>query len=374
MGIGRVRAVALVCALGALFGLGVTAPAHAAEYPSWDEVEAARGNAGATAATIANLSALLDGLQAEAASLGDVAVARGAEAELAQQQADRAASVASSLSDQADAAAKVATRSNAQASEIAAALYRSGGADLTGTLLLVSAKDSEGLLSRLGSLDRVGGRLTLALESAQVDRNQAEALSQQAMVAKSERDRLSADAATALATAQTAADAANAAVAQQQANLSQLYEQLASLKNTTVELEQQYRIGLESGNDPGAGGGGGDGGGGGVITPPGSDVNDPTAARYFAFAQLSAMGFGEEQYSCILWLWNRESGWRTNAYNASSGAYGIPQSLPGSKMAAVGADWRTNYQTQVRWGLIYIQGRYGSPCDAWAHSEAVGWY
>jgi hypothetical protein len=220
----------------------------------------------------------------------------------------------------------------------------------------------------------VGGRLTLALEDAEADRNQAEALSDQAVVAKTERDRLSDEADAAAATAKAAEDAANAAVAQQQANLSQLYEQLALLKNTSVQLEQQYRIGQETGNEPAAGGSGGGSGDGGAIAVPGSDVNDPTAARYYAFAQLSAMGYGEEQYSCILWLWNRESGWRTNAYNASSGAYGIPQSLPGSKMAAVGADWRTNYQTQVRWGLIYIQGRYGSPCAAWDHSESVGWY
>ena len=78
--------------------------------------------------------------------------------------------------------------------------------------------------------------------------------------------------------------------------------------------------------------------------------------------------------SCLLWLWNRESGWRTNAYNASSGAYGIPQSLPGSKMGNYAADWRTNYETQVMWGLLYIDGRYGSPCSAWAHSQSTGWY
>jgi hypothetical protein len=88
----------------------------------------------------------------------------------------------------------------------------------------------------------------------------------------------------------------------------------------------------------------------------------------------ASFGWGSEQGPCLIWLWNRESGWRTNAYNASSGAYGIPQSLPGSKMANYAADWRTNYETQIMWGLIYINGRYGSPCAAWAHSESVGWY
>ena len=72
-------------------------------------------------------------------------------------------------------------------------------------------------------------------------------------------------------------------------------------------------------------------------------------------------------------LWNRESGWRTTAQN-SSGAYGIPQALPGSKMASAGADWRTNAATQIKWGLGYISGRYGTPCGAWGHSQSTGWY
>jgi hypothetical protein len=91
-----------------------------------------------------------------------------------------------------------------------------------------------------------------------------------------------------------------------------------------------------------------------------------------AFAQ-SLVGSGT-QYQCLVLLWNRESGWNYKAENASSGAYGIPQSLPGSKMGSVAADWRTNPQTQIRWGVNYIHSRYGTPCSAWAHSESVGWY
>ncbi len=76
----------------------------------------------------------------------------------------------------------------------------------------------------------------------------------------------------------------------------------------------------------------------------------------------------------LVWLWNRESNWRWWAENPYSGAYGIPQSLPASKMASVGADYRTNAVTQITWGLIYISNRYGTPCAAWDHSEAVNWY
>ncbi|WP_246115561.1 lytic transglycosylase domain-containing protein [Trebonia kvetii] len=80
------------------------------------------------------------------------------------------------------------------------------------------------------------------------------------------------------------------------------------------------------------------------------------------------------QFSCLDSLWQQESGWNVYAENPSSGAYGIPQALPGGKMASAGSDWQTNPATQIRWGLGYIQGSYGSPCAAWGHEEAFGWY
>ncbi|MHB1234730.1 MAG: aggregation-promoting factor C-terminal-like domain-containing protein, partial [Microbacteriaceae bacterium] len=86
-----------------------------------------------------------------------------------------------------------------------------------------------------------------------------------------------------------------------------------------------------------------------------------------------ARGWDESQFSCLVALWPRESHWNVYASN-SSGAYGIPQALPGSKMAVYGADWATNPATQIAWGLGYVQSRYGTPCGAWAHSQATGWY
>ena len=80
------------------------------------------------------------------------------------------------------------------------------------------------------------------------------------------------------------------------------------------------------------------------------------------------------QFDCLDQLWTRESEWQVQNTNPSSGAYGIPQSLPASKMAAAGDDWRTNPETQIRWGLGYIDGRYGSPCAAWSHSQSYNWY
>ncbi len=89
---------------------------------------------------------------------------------------------------------------------------------------------------------------------------------------------------------------------------------------------------------------------------------------------LSAFGWRASQFSCLEPLWYHESGWNQSAVTPSSGAYGIPQALPGAQMASAGADWKTNPATQIRWGLTYIHGRYGSPCGAWAHEEADSWY
>jgi hypothetical protein len=80
------------------------------------------------------------------------------------------------------------------------------------------------------------------------------------------------------------------------------------------------------------------------------------------------------QFSCLSALWGQESSWDVYAENPSSGAYGIPQALPGSKMASAGADWQADAATQISWGLNYIRASYGSPCAAWDHEEAAGWY
>lgn len=85
-------------------------------------------------------------------------------------------------------------------------------------------------------------------------------------------------------------------------------------------------------------------------------------------------GWSGDEWQCLDALWQRESNWNHLAKNSSSGAYGIPQSLPGTKMGSVAADWQTNPTTQITWGLNYISGRYGTPCGAWQHSQARGWY
>ncbi len=95
------------------------------------------------------------------------------------------------------------------------------------------------------------------------------------------------------------------------------------------------------------------------------------SARSIAAADY---GWGADQFSCLDSLWTKESGWDYRAYNASSGATGIPQALPGSKMATAGADWQSSAATQIRWGLGYIAAAYGTPCSAWGHSQVTNWY
>jgi len=103
-------------------------------------------------------------------------------------------------------------------------------------------------------------------------------------------------------------------------------------------------------------------------------VNTPDGARAAARDMAaSRYGWGDDQFQCLNSLWNKESSWNYQAYNPS-GATGIPQALPGSKMASAGGDWATNAATQIAWGLGYISSVYGTPCSAWGHSQATNWY
>jgi hypothetical protein len=111
---------------------------------------------------------------------------------------------------------------------------------------------------------------------------------------------------------------------------------------------------------------------GGQVT----QVEDLTSQdpRTIARAMLADYGFGSEQFSCLDSLYNSESGWNVHADNPTSSAYGIPQALPGSKMASAGSDWADNPATQIRWGLGYIRDTYGDPCSAWSFKQGNNWY
>lgn len=103
-------------------------------------------------------------------------------------------------------------------------------------------------------------------------------------------------------------------------------------------------------------------------------VDDPAGAQAYAAAQLGTYGWAANEMQCLQKLWTKESDWKTTATNPSSGAYGVVQSLPAEKMASAGADYRTNYRTQINWGLNYVKERYGSPCGALNFHYANNWY
>ncbi len=107
------------------------------------------------------------------------------------------------------------------------------------------------------------------------------------------------------------------------------------------------------------------------------DISDFPVATSYSIAQLQAMArqiVPSGQFQCFSNIVDHESDWNYKAVNPSSGAYGMFQALPGSKMSSVGADWRTNPATQIKWGLNYMNDRYGSPCEAWSFWQANNWY
>ncbi len=113
---------------------------------------------------------------------------------------------------------------------------------------------------------------------------------------------------------------------------------------------------------------------GALRIPPATDVQKGTNRALGQQMALDLYGWTGDQWACLDNLWMHESHWSHTSQNVSSGAYGIPQALPGSKMAVYGADWQTNPATQIKWGLAYIQGRYATPCGAWGHFTTHNWY
>lgn len=111
-----------------------------------------------------------------------------------------------------------------------------------------------------------------------------------------------------------------------------------------------------------------------ALAPAARDAVRAQRARDIARRMLRSFGWSRRQFKYLNWLWDRESGWTVHAENPSSGAYGIPQAVPGSKMASAGPNWRTSAKTQIRWGLGYIRATYDSPRRAWEHEAFAGWY
>lgn len=446
------RLLAVSVAAGFLLATAVTAvPAQAEDappsgFPSWADVEQAKGNAAATAVEVTKVSQMLDSLEAEAGVLGTAAVKAGANFALTQRQLDAATAEVGVLGAQAARAAEQSEKYKKDAVAVAVQSYKSGGAGL-GLFATISALESPDSLNGVDMLHQVGERAAIKQASANEAQAAASALEKTRKGAEAAQKELTA----AASNSRDAAVAAQTAVTEQldakKTQSTTLVAQLASLNNTTVAKEQEFRQGqleiaayneaqeakrqaaadeaarraeaerqrieaerqkpapqqpaanpvpnpapepapgaqpepapnpvapvpppVPADPDPDDGYIPID-----VLLPniPGGAVNDPAGAQAYASTRLAGHGWGQDQFQCLVQLWERESNWRTNATNPYSGAYGIAQALPPGKYAATGSDWLTNYRTQVDWGLGYIQDRYGSPCGAWGHSESVGWY
>lgn len=386
------RPIAALLALAALVaGASAAPPAYADDYPSWQDVQNAQGNEQATQDQIAKVESALSATQQKAADASTAAMKAGQTARTARTEAQDAATRADRLTAQASAAVQAAQQTHEQAGTVIAGRARMEQAAPLSVRLLTSA-DPDQLLSRLGVLQRLDETWATLGEHAVATQGVATSLQEQAQAARSARDRLAAAAEQAAAQAKAAADAESAAVLDLQGHVTTLYAQLAALKNTTADVERRYRIGQQvaeqereaaaaaaasgsSSSSDGGSGGAAANGGGSADSGGGGGVNvDPEGAQAYAAGQLVNYGWGQDQFPCLYRLWMQESSWRADALNPDSGAYGIPQALPADKLAAAGADWRTNGDTQIDWGLSYIQNRYGSPCGAWSHEVAHNWY
>jgi septal ring factor EnvC (AmiA/AmiB activator) len=373
-------------------------------YPSWADVQAAKGNAAAKSAEVQKINALLDGLEQQASSLGAAAVKAGLAYAVARNNLDASTAKLNALKEKTDKAHATAAKLRRETGTLAAQDYMTGGINL-GPFQVMDTLQSQDGLQKLDMMQIVTRRTTDTYNSSRAAEAVASSLDQQQAVVQTENQRLTGEAQAKLGAAQDAQRAAQQKVAEETKYSHTLVAQLASLKNTSAAVERNYRAGVEAkaayeaqqearrraaeaaaakaaaaaaaaaaeatasavppSSPPAT-----------VVLPdiPGGAANDPGGAQAYASTQLSAHGWGGDQMTCLMNLWNQESSWMTNATNPSSGAYGVAQALPPEKYSSTGSDWLTNYRTQIDWGLGYIAGRYGSPCGAWDHETSNNWY
>ncbi len=361
------RASALVgAALLAILVIAPAAPAQADDYPSWAEVQAAKANAAAAAAEVQKIDAAVAQVQAKANAAAAAELTAASAYTAAESALQAATAKLSTITDQVTSAKSDAAQAKQQFGRFIAQLGTISGGELT-TRLLLSPGSHGHLLDELQSLSQLSRRTSQLQAYALQKQNLVVSLQAQAKKAEQLRATAEADADTKLQAAQAAQAAAQTELAADEAESQTLYAEAASLKNTAASEQAQYYQGIEAGQN---------GGGSDMDLDISGVVADPAGAQAYARGAIGAYGWGSDQFGCLVQLWNIESGWRANAYNRSSGAYGIPQALPANKMLSAGDDWLTNGDTQIDWGLSYIRGRYGSPCAALSFelSHTPHWY
>ena len=354
------RALTIVVGGSLLLTLGLAGPAAADEYPSWDDVLAARQNEADTTAAIKEIEGILAQLESEASELGRAAQVKGEEYNAAVYALDAASAKATRLQDQATDAEKRAEASIRRAGQLIAQFARTGGGSVSLGLLL--SPDSSDLLNSLGTMSKLTEQSSLIYQQATLDQNLAQSLTDEAKVAESQRKTLAADAQLALDAAKTSADAAVARVAEQKTASDQMYAQLAALKGTTAGVEQAYQVGLTEAAEQAA-----------QPPPPPAPSNPPNppppapngsavqGAIAFAYAQIGDMyllgGSGPDRWDC--------SGLTKAAY-ASVGVY-IGAHVVSSQYYTMANQGRLVPLGQIVPGDLIYYATGGSPSDGFYH-------
>ncbi|WP_181445584.1 coiled-coil domain-containing protein [Gryllotalpicola protaetiae] len=369
-------ALAVAVAAVLVVGIGAAGPAAADEqWPTEAEVQAAKQDAASSKAEYAKIQGLVQQNQAVAVSAATTALEKQNDYAKAEQALQDASAKAASLEAQADAAKQASTSANRRFGSIASQLYVAGGNSGLTTQLLLNRGDAKQLLDKLSAMSRLTGLAAGLRDHASQQANVAASLSAEAADARQARQKLAGDAQTALKAAQDAQKKADDALATSQAQSKTAYAQMAELQQQSAAIQQKYAE-YQAYLAALAAQRAAQGDSSYLYQVSRSITPDPPAAKAYAQSQMGRYNWDGTQYDCLLQLWTHESGWRVNAYNTSSAAYGIPQAWPGQKMATYGSDWMTSYVTQINWGLAYIKSSYGNPCGAWSFelSHTPNWY
>ena len=283
-----VSALAIAAGLALAVSSGpaaIAAPAaHTVDYPSWGDVQKAKANQAAKQAEVTKIQGILNQLSAQADALGKVAEQKAELFNQATAALAAATKKTDKLQSQADAAAAKAAKSSRRASALIAQLAQTGGGNISLGVLFGSAKDTDQLLSTLGTASRLSQSSEEILKQAQFDKNAASSLAASAKAAEKKRKSLADDAQAADDAAKKASDAALAQLAEQQAAANTMYAQLASLKNSTAAVEQQYELGVEEEARENA-----------VKTPPSAPIINPNPPLPVAQAVAGAISYAEAQ-------------------------------------------------------------------------------
>ena len=348
----------------AVDGAPGSAPTSEPTLPSAAEVSDAKEAASAVAEEVAAITAKLERAEKRLVALQvEVAEAVSAHERTERRLAEAEAAVRQAEEDLASARDAHADAGDALSGE-AALIYMQGGSLQNLTALLLTPTNTMSDLAFV--LDGNARRVQENLDHATAAAWRAAAVEKASVSTRADREAAEQDAAEARETAEQEAEQAGEQAArlgrQQEERTARLEELEAGAEDLEARRASAAGLGLAE-----LIGVQGDGAGG----------SSPAAARSIARDMLPAFGWDDEnEFTCLVTLWHHESGWSWSATNPSSGAYGIPQALPGWKMASAGSDWLTNPATQIAWGLDYIDGRYGSPCNALDafYSRSPHWY